>query len=457
MYTEKSLLNALEAHRELNFPANVASTEVEDEFKHVTSGAKVLAYLVESIALIDQYDKDPNLDLSGRQHDIPRTILVNCSNLQIDDSLHIGKDVLKDLKNFAIDINLCDCHGIYLDFETRLNRYPVTVYLERSRFTEDLRISAGAPGALTIDSEALAVGGTFRASGHFDVLHLNCCDVTTVEISEGDASIVDFGNSKISDGLFLSDFQISSELSFRGANIKSEVHLAACQLKSVPDLHDATFPSKTNFFKVNYDLRGTESDTIQRVRALEDAADRFRALRVAMKKAGAQHEEARFFALELRARRRAAVSKNSVTSMGSVELAVSFIYDIASDYGTSIGRSILAFLVWNITFGLLFSFLVWAGPLIFQWNIEIGFGQVLGISNRPIPIETGILVIHENPILGLTLQNAVNPFALFASNAAVKVNNVSLFFLSLIQSIGSIGLGALILLALRSGFQRGGG
>lgn len=176
---------------------------------------------------------------------------------------------------------------------------------------------------------------------------------------------------------------------------------------------------------------------------MNDTPGRFRALRIAMKKAGAQHEEAEFFAQELRSRRRAALSSDSHIKMDMAEIAISWLYDQISAFGTSIWRALLSFILWNFAFWCVFYIFE-----IFFCNNKQCF-----LINKNLESK----IFSEHPALTIAMQNALSPLSIFASNAFINANSITLLALSLLQSIGSVGIAALLLLAIKGRFQRGGG
>lgn len=127
-------------------------------------------------------------------------------------------------------------------------------------------------------------------------------------------------------------------------------------------------------------------------------------------------------------------------------------------YGSSASRAMTVFFLWNLAFYAVFAAIVTFGPLLASPAIPAGFGSVLGVAAiEPAAISSTIAAFKGNEVLALTLQNALNPFAALSGNPAVRVNNLSVAILSLVQSIGSVASGALALLALRLRFHRGGG
>lgn len=175
-----------------------------------------------------------------------------------------------------------------------------------------------------------------------------------------------------------------------------------------------------------------------------------RALRLAMKKAGAHWEEARFFAVELRADRR-----DPGTDLTSVDRAISLIYDVVSRYGTSPVHAVATFIAWNLAFIVVVSTLMEASPYIRAMEIPTGFGTILGLP--PGALVANVPLFRDYEAVGFVLQSAFNPLAIFSSSPAIKINSFWLAALSLVQSLGTLGIAALAVLSLRTRFQRGGG
>ena len=170
-----------------------------------------------------------------------------------------------------------------------------------------------------------------------------------------------------------------------------------------------------------------------------------------MRKAGEHGEENRFYALEMRANRVRMRMPHQ-----PVDKVLSLAYDIVSAYGTSVARGIISFLVWNVGFALLLALLLASGPAMQALGIPLGWNLYLGISATPAPITATGSIFHNAEAIGLAVQNALNPFALVVTNSVVKVHNASVFALSIVQSIGSISILTLLLLAIRNRFQRSG-
>jgi hypothetical protein len=258
------------------------------------------------------------------------------------------------------------------------------------------------------------------------------------------------------EGSFEAENSSFGEVDFGLSAVKTRLVVNDCRFMRPPNVHDSPLPSDAVFsrsifldqalrerFKAQLSPRSERSYT--------SAAERYRALRLAMKKAGSQDEELRFFALEMRCRRQ----QGQVTG---IERVVSWLYDVVSVYGSSASRAMLVFILWNAAFCALFVCVFEGGPFLQSLNIPTGFGTVFGVSStNPAAIDNTMAAFRGHEVLALTLQNALNPFAALGGSPAVRVNNLSIAVLCIIQSIGSVASGALALLALRLKFQRSGG
>ena len=116
-----------------------------------------------------------------------------------------------------------------------------------------------------------------------------------------------------------------------------------------------------------------------------------------------------------------------------------------------------ALLIWNTAFAVFFSVLLTVGPRVWAAGLPLGFGYVLGVPTGAVVVSTAQRVFTGMEGLGLAVQNATNPLALIGYSPAVRVDNGSVFALSLVQSVGSLGIVALFFLAVRNRFQRSGG
>jgi hypothetical protein len=157
----------------------------------------------------------------------------------------------------------------------------------------------------------------------------------------------------------------------------------------------------------------------------EDIVLCYRTLLRIAEDAGTQLDASRYFAYEQRAIRK---TKTGFRSLGW-EPMLSCLYDWVSVYGSSASRAISSFLLWNVTAGLFFV---------------ISDGAK---ANTPI---AGLLPAG----VGLALQDIVNPIALFTDKPAFLPTSTQIFALAVVQSIGSVVILALLLLALRRRFHK---
>jgi hypothetical protein len=233
---------------------------------------------------------------------------------------------------------------------------------------------------------------------------------------------------------------VMSRVQFRQAAYFRDV-----TFESAPVFHDAVFSSDTDFFGASF-----ARPDVWTFSAALNARNAYRVLRLAMSKAKAHDEEMRFFELEERTTR-------SLMSLRRepVSKVLSAMYDWISCYGTSPGRALTVFLVWNGAFSALFALCLAVGPKMRFAKLPTGLRELLTIPATAI--ETSSHIFTDWRAAGLAIQNAINPLALVSSNAMIKVDNAAIFLLSLVQSLGSVAIVSLFLLAVRSRFQRSSG
>jgi hypothetical protein len=173
-----------------------------------------------------------------------------------------------------------------------------------------------------------------------------------------------------------------------------------------------------------------------------------------MKNAGAVREEAMFFGMEMRMRRLAfSTSSKPYFQLLKIDFLLAYLYDLVSGYGISIKRAIVSLLSWNVLFFLTFLLLLPASCA------NTADCATASRSCRVIEVTDGKAESVPGPGMctaaTLAAQNAVNPASVLSSGSAVLVHSGLLIFLSLLQSIGSLSIGALLLLAIRNNFHRG--
>ena len=168
----------------------------------------------------------------------------------------------------------------------------------------------------------------------------------------------------------------------------------------------------------------------------------FRSLKLKMAALRAQREEAMFFSLELAAERVVAHwGHGNRWPYSPAKWIISAFYALGSQYSQSPGRAISVFIGWNGSFSI--AYLLWA--------------YIANVFNSSNIIESASRTkfLSDHPWLALGLQNALNPIALLSEKPLATTASGCIFLLSLIQSIGSLSILALLFLAIKSNFQKG--
>jgi hypothetical protein len=265
------------------------------------------------------------------------------------------------------------------------------------------------------------------------------CTIENIQLGGSELAGVRFVDSKIS--------------SFDASNAKfaASVRFGRVDFATAPNFHETIFPSNTEFHKVTFGPASGKRDS----ETWLSERSAYRALRVAMNKAKAIEAESNFFEREQRASRHLLEYRKA-----PITKTLSLIYDKVSGYGTAPGRALSAFGIWNIVFAALFCALLVLGPAIHGKKIpSLIPGYDVGFAADPpaLEVEAKGSTFGGLAGVGLAVQNAINPLALATHKPMIKIQNGSLFFLSVIQSVGSAGIVTLFLLAVRNRFQRSGG
>lgn len=179
----------------------------------------------------------------------------------------------------------------------------------------------------------------------------------------------------------------------------------------------------------------------------------FRALKGHMAKIKSQGDELIFFSHEMRMER-----KLTGWLSNPMLKILSIIYDLVSVYGSSPGRAAIWLFFWNIIFYGLFNLLGFAynHPIGYNFPINIGVNYS-DIAIVDAGIFTGKSIFENNPIISLVVQNAINPVAIVSQKSLVSTKSWLVFWLSILQSVGVVAIAALLVLAIRSRFQKGSG
>lgn len=176
-------------------------------------------------------------------------------------------------------------------------------------------------------------------------------------------------------------------------------------------------------------------------RRMQDSAvaDRnaYRTLKQHMGAIRAQEEECIFFALEQRAARQAA----SFWKL-PIEKCLSWGYDLVSQYGQDPGRALVCWLSWNGVFYAGYSILT---------------DLPVALLNPSCTDECKLSFLASVPAFGLALQAAINPLAILGDKTLflVPVAYPWVFASVVLQTVGSISIFTLLLLAIRRRFHKG--
>ena len=273
------------------------------------------------------------------------------------------------------------------------------------------------------------------------MINLICRNVSELELDLQDSTIAN-------------EFRLQRVTAYQALNLQRTVctlqaSFSGCTFFEPPKVHGAVFPSNTVFIGCRFGGR-RQWRWGHRSEHTGEAAENYRVLKMAMKSAGAGLEEMRFFALEMRERRLTRNHRKAWVDsrMSRTDRTVSLLYDLISCYGTSIGRAVFVFALWNCIFLALF--------------LTLGRAGLLSAPEQPVPAPTEAQAAPEQyhvlkayPAVGYTLQNIINPGAAVSKSGLMPIPNGTVLVLSAIQSLGSLAIIALLLLALRGKFQRG--
>ena len=271
--------------------------------------------------------------------------------------------------------------------------------------------------------------------------------VNSISLTGGSCITVsaDFSSSRFRGDFVLNDVRFDGRSNFRQSRF-DRLAMFNADFECCPEFFGAELSAETRFDEMKLDGRRLGFSNPKRF--VEAGARRSELLAVMHLRIEAQNRrwsrvEARFFAEEQRLER-------VLTRGRPIERFFSFAYDCASAYGSSVSRAAVSFMTWNVFFAMLFL------GLLNLWPLQIGpFGLAIGLSEKSIHVPSGG-AFDELRWLTLAVQNAVNPLALFTEKSLVSVRTFDVFALSLLQTVGSLTLFALLLLALRGRFQRAG-
>ena len=220
-----------------------------------------------------------------------------------------------------------------------------------------------------------------------------------------------FTGARFGGGARFTNRRFLEKTDFRGAIFSTAPEFHNCILHQ-----DTVFPGEENF----QDRSGK-------------AAPAYRTLKLAMEQLRARDEEAMFHALELECRRKHPDTPLSVK-------VFSLLYEWAADYGRSFMRPLCRLLGFYGVFFLIYLAAFTSNPV--PWDIPITWDIAAGVGR-------------------FTVAQVVRPFSALTLTEGVTVGSESvevslgLACLAAIQSVLSLGLIALFILALRRRFRMG--
>jgi hypothetical protein len=231
---------------------------------------------------------------------------------------------------------------------------------------------------------------------------------------------VSFSAAIFNEGADFKECIFPKPCNFNNSKFLDSTDFSYCYFKVPPSFHDAILHGDTSFEATIFESQETERDW----RA-------YRRLKQLMHEVNASHEEGRFFAYELRTSAKIELKRSKF----SIAAYISKLYDWLSRYGQSIGRPIFWLFTINIVFAIIFFYQEKLG------NIKIDFASDW----------------HKNAPgwIGLTLQNIFSPFAFLSKTPPYFVETTFLAVLCILQSVITILLFTLIILALRRRFRKG--
>ena len=242
-------------------------------------------------------------------------------------------------------------------------------------------------------------------------------------------------NASFNSAIFLEDVGFNSatfseNAEFKSVTFKRFITFTNAEFKSTTDFSKASFTEAPLFHNAELhqstDFRGAEFQD----KKLRRAPPAYRTLKIAMGKVRSHKEEADFYALEMES------NLNQPDTPLSVKL-FTHIYCVISDYG----RSFIRPLGWLVFITVLFS-MIYSVLLVYSNNVS--------------------LLPHNSPYyFQFSIEQIVKPFSIWSYKGSEVIrsyapNQLLLFqVLSSIQSIVSITLITLFLLAIRRKFKLG--
>ena len=289
-------------------------------------------------------------------------------------------------------------------------------------------------------------------------LTLHDCTISSVNLGSSDFNGIEIVDTVIQQGadfrsskasfFFVTGSVFQGETRFQKAEFSGRTTISARFFK-FPEFFDSKLSDETRVEGIDYDPKQSLKSLakVDGRKILEGDLLAIRHLRIHAQHKRWLREEVKFFAEEQRVER-----KLLTLPSRSIEFAISWIYDKASGYGASVTAAVSAFVLFNLAACLLFHALLSLGTV----DLPAPFaGYRIGLLSDSIQVENVSFSSYRGVVLGL--QNVFNPLALFSGKSLVTVHSPCALSISLFQIVGSLALLALLILAIKTRFQRGSG
>jgi uncharacterized protein YjbI with pentapeptide repeats len=218
-----------------------------------------------------------------------------------------------------------------------------------------------------------------------------------------------FESCEFARGVDFTGTKFRAPTSFENSTFLSSSSFKDAVFEFAPNFHNAHLHQGTTFSPAHH------FPTLFRDIKSPNAAEYYRTLKLAMNKQQALNEEAGFFLLEMRSR---------AHSEPFLRRVFHTMYDVLSAYGQSVRRPLIWFLVINIGFGMLYSWLAGLGWGWWQWSPRLlsltlnGSVPFVGGLRSPEISSTGApplfagfeLVVVQ---IGLVIQTTLSTVLLF--------------------------------------------
>jgi hypothetical protein len=322
-----ALDNVLKKHR-TDLEASIPSGQVDDLW--LLPASKFIEYIRGAEAIIDFALQDGGSLLCDELHGV--LIQIDCSRLKVTEQVRTSVAIKKTGPlRFEYDLKF-SVFADYVNVDCRMEPGSrVHLNISNSNFNT-LIVHGSAYSVHAYEASFKALG----LSGAYDRVTLNNATIEEVLwFDEASIAELQLACTKVS-GSFEAKNSRFGELDFGMSTVKKRLVFRQCRFMQPPNVHATLLPSDAVFTKNVFlapDLVEQFAPKLKRghgALVYTSAAERFRALRLAMKNAGSQDEELRFFALEMRNRRQTG-------QVAGIERIISWFYDLVSVYGSCCG------------------------------------------------------------------------------------------------------------------------